>query len=243
MKKSNVVVVTGGDGLLGRKIIEYFHSKELIAISIDINDPKDKFSYKADISNECEINDTINRITEDHGEIIGWVNNAYPRSSDWGKGFDQLVYDSLTFNLNKHLGGYMICSKCILEYMKRNNIKGSLVNMGSIYGINGPDFEVYSNTDMTMPAAYSAIKGGVLNFTRFLASYYGEFGIRVNSVSPGGIYDGQNNRFVEAYSKKTPLKRMGMDYEIPPSVYFLISTDSSYITGHNLIIDGGWTII
>lgn len=243
MKKSNVVVVTGGAGLLGRKIIEFFRSKELLAVSLDISDPVDKFSYKTDISNESEIIDTINQITKDHGQIIGWVNNAYPRSSDWGVKFDQIVYESLTYNLNKHLGGYMICSKCILEYMRKNRIKGSLVNMGSIYGINGPDFQVYDNTDMTMPAAYSAIKGGVINFTRYLASYYGEFGIRVNSISPGGIYDGQKNSFVEAYSKKTPLKRMGKDYEIPPSVYFLISSDSSYITGHNLIIDGGWTIV
>lgn len=120
---------------------------------------------------------------------------------------------------------------------------GSIVNIGSIYGTVGPDFNVYNNTELTMPAAYSAIKGGVINFTRYLSSYYGKNNIRVNCVSPGGIFNNQPVEFVKNYENKVPMQRMGKPEDISPAVSFLLSDDSSYITGQNLIIDGGWTSI
>ena len=125
--------------------------------------------------------------------------------------------------------------------MKVNN-SGSIVNMTSIYGMIGPDFSIPESTEMTMPAAYSAIKGGLLNFTKYLASYFGKCNIRVNSVSPGGIFNNQNEKFVKNYSKKL-LGRMGDPKEISPAVVFLLSDDSSYITGHNLVVDGGYTTL
>ncbi len=118
---------------------------------------------------------------------------------------------------------------------------GSIVNISSIYGIVGPDFDVYKGTEMIMPAAYSAIKGGVINFSRYLSTLYGPHGIRVNCVSPGGVFNNQNPVFVDQYSQITPLKRMGLSREIAPSVGFLLSDEASYITGHNLVVDGGWT--
>ena len=120
---------------------------------------------------------------------------------------------------------------------------GSIINISSIYGSLAPDFTIYKGTNMTMPAAYSAIKGGINNFTKYLASYYGSKGIRVNSISPGGILDNQDKTFVRHYEEKVPLQRMGKPEDIAPSVSFLLSDDASYITGHNLLIDGGWSII
>jgi NAD(P)-dependent dehydrogenase (short-subunit alcohol dehydrogenase family) len=96
---------------------------------------------------------------------------------------------------------------------------------------------------MTMPAAYSAIKGGLNNLTRYLASYYGKFQIRVNTISPGGIFDDQPDSFVNNYNSKVPLKRMGNPVDIVSAVYYLLSDESSYVTGHNLVVDGGWSII
>jgi NAD(P)-dependent dehydrogenase (short-subunit alcohol dehydrogenase family) len=135
----------------------------------------------------------------------------------------------------------MLCQQ-IIPVMKQNN-SGSIVNISSIYGTVGPDFDVYSGTNLTMPAAYSAIKGGVVNFSRYLASYYGRDNIRVNCVSPGGIFDHQPAIFVNNYERKVPLGRMGTPADISPAVSFLLSDESSYITGHNLMVDGGWTAI
>ena len=120
---------------------------------------------------------------------------------------------------------------------------GAIVNISSIYGVVGPDFSVYNGTQMTMPAAYSAIKGGVINFSRYLAAYYGPYGIRINCVSPGGIFDHQNQNFVSQYEAKVPMRRMGLPEDIAPAVGFLLSNDANYITGQNIIVDGGWTAI
>ncbi len=122
---------------------------------------------------------------------------------------------------------------------------GSIVNIGSIYGVVGNDFTIYEGYGGTSPAAYSAIKGGLINFTRYLASYYGKDRIRVNCISPGGILNekSQHPDFIKRYSEKSPLKRLGYAIEIAAPVAFLLSEDASFITGHNLMVDGGWTAI
>ena len=120
---------------------------------------------------------------------------------------------------------------------------GSLINMSSIYGLVGPDFTIYEGTDMTMPGAYSAIKGGLNNLTRYLASYFGKYQVRINTVSPGGIFDNQPESFVNNYNKKVPKKRMVDPKDIVSAVQYLLTDEASYVTGHNLVVDGGWTAI
>lgn len=146
-------------------------------------------------------------------------------------------------NVDIQLNSCFYISQQVLKIMKQQN-SGSIVNIASIYGVVGNDFSVYENTDgMTSPAAYSAIKGGIINFTRYLSSYYGKHNINVNCVSPGGIFNHQNEKFVEQYEAKVPLKRMGKPEEIAPAVSFLLSDEATYISGQNLIVDGGWTAI
>lgn len=118
---------------------------------------------------------------------------------------------------------------------------GSIINIGSTYGVVAPDFSIYEGTQMTMPAAYSAIKGGLITFTKYLAAYYGKDKVRANVVSPGGIFDHQPKSFVEKYSKRVPLGRMGEPSDVAGAVVFLASDASKYVTGHNLMVDGGWT--
>jgi NAD(P)-dependent dehydrogenase (short-subunit alcohol dehydrogenase family) len=96
---------------------------------------------------------------------------------------------------------------------------------------------------MTMPAAYSAIKGGIINLTRYLTSYYGKSGLRINTISPGGIYDNQPEIFVDRYNNKCPTGRMGDKNEIARATNYLLSDYSSYVNGHNLVVDGGWSVI
>jgi NAD(P)-dependent dehydrogenase (short-subunit alcohol dehydrogenase family) len=241
--KDKVIVVTGGNGLLGKEMVSTFREYGAITISVDLNfDKKGQDDYVMDITNEDSVKSVVNSIVEKYSKIDGWVNNAYPRTSDWGTKFENILFDSWRKNVDMHLNGYFLCCQVVLEIMKKNR-NGSLINMSSIYGHLAPDFTIYDGTNMTMPAAYSAIKGGLTNLTRYLASYYGKFQIRVNTVSPGGIFDNQPEEFVNNYNKKVPMKRMGNPKDIVSAVYFLLSNESAYITGQNLSVDGGWSAI
>ena len=238
-----VVVITGGNGLLGKEIVDYLKKSEVRVFNLDINHSlEDSYNIKTDVTDESSVRKAIDAIVEKYQNIDGWINNAYPRTADWGVNVEEVKMESWRKNVDLQLNAYFMCCKCVLEKMKKQQF-GSIVNMSSIYGIVAPDFQVYKNTQMTMPVAYSAIKAGIINFTKYLAAYYGPFNVRVNSVSPGGIFDGQPKQFVEQYEEKVPLRRMGKPADIAPAVAFLISDDSSYVTGHNLVVDGGWTAI
>lgn len=241
--KNKVIVVTGGNGLLGKKMVSSFRNQGAIVIAADIHFDKQGIDdIVIDITNENSIKNGIKILIDKHKHIDGWVNNAYPRTKDWGVKFEEIPLESWCKNIDMHLNGYFLCCQMVLELMKKQGF-GSLVNMSSIYGLVGPDFTIYEKTEMTMPAAYAAIKGGLNNLTRYLASYYGSFQIRINTVSPGGILDNQPKSFIENYNEKVPMRRMGSPKDIVSAVYFLLSDESGYITGHNLVVDGGWSII
>lgn len=245
MLKNKIIVVTGGKGLLGRSFMQHIISQNGIAIAFD---KVEKTNLAAgdvycDITDTNSIKAAIDIVVEKYGRVDGWVNNAYPRTSDWGKQqFDVESMDSFQQNVEWHMGGYIKCCQSVLNLMKEQGF-GSLINMASIYGVVGPDFGIYENTNICNPAAYAAIKGGLINFTRYLAAFYGPYNVRVNSVSPGGIFDNQHPEFVKNYEDKVPLKRMGNPEDISPAVSFLLSDGAAYVTGHNLIVDGGWTAI
>jgi NAD(P)-dependent dehydrogenase (short-subunit alcohol dehydrogenase family) len=239
-----VIIVTGGSGLLGKEIVQKIRSEGGIPYNADIaaDDDLDRGIIQCDISNEQSINQAIDKVLQRHGRIDGIVNNAYPRTQDWGNKFEEISLSSWKQNVDLQLNSlFQVCQKVLSIMMGQKG--GSIVNIGSIYGVVGPDFSIYDGTGMTMPAAYSAIKGGIVNFTRYLASYYGPHGIRINCVSPGGILNGQSDLFVENYCKKVPMRRMGSPSDISAPICFLLSDEAKYITGHNLVIDGGWTSI
>ena len=242
--KDRIIIVTGGSGLLGREMIRYLKLHEATVINADVIDKdNDGIAFiNTDVTSEASVNDLFQTVIEKFGRIDGLVNNAYPRTRDWGLKFENIPSASWKKNIDLQLNSVFYTCQQVLNYMQPKQ-SGSIVNIASIYGIVGPDFSVYENTQMTMPAAYSAIKGGLINFTKYLASYTGKYKVRVNCVSPGGIFDNQPESFVTNYEKKVPLQRMGTPADIAPAVAFLLSDESSYITGHNLIVDGGWTAI
>jgi NAD(P)-dependent dehydrogenase (short-subunit alcohol dehydrogenase family) len=244
MLKNKIIVVTGGSGLLGNAFLEECINQGAQAICLDLVPNKNPQieSHTCDATDERQVKQTIDAILHKHGRIDGWVNNAYPRTKDWGTKVEDLLMESWRKNVDMHMNSYFMCSRLALEAMKPKE-KGSVINLASIYGILGPDFTVYEGTEMSNPAAYAAIKGGIINFSRYLASNYGKHNLRVNCISPGGIFDNQNEIFVNNYNKKVPMKRMGSPADIAPSIAFLLSDQSSYITGHNLVIDGGWSIV
>jgi len=241
--KDKIIVVTGGQGLLGKEIISRLTAAGATAISADLAvKQEDGLNVFLDITSEASVNGVIKTVVKKYGRLDGWVNNAYPRTKDWGNKLENIAFESWRNNVDMHLNGYFLCSKAALEQMKGQGW-GSLVNMSSIYGVVAPDFTVYEGTEMTMPAAYSAIKGGLVNLTRYFAAYYGPFQVRANSVSPGGIFDNQPNTFVDNYNRKVPLRKMGLPGDVSAAIHFLLSDDAAYVTGHNLMVDGGWSIV
>ena len=242
--KNKIIVVTGGSGLLGTAMINDLKLKGATALNFEVNqlDDLNEGIIGCDVTNEISVKRALDLIIDKFGRIDGWVNNAYPRTADWGNKFEEVSLKSWQKNVDFQLNSVFLCAQKVLEIMK-NQKRGAMVNMASIYGILGPDFSVYKGTAMTMPAAYSAIKGGVVNFTRCLASYYAAYGVRVNCVSPGGIFNNQNDVFVKQYENKVPMGRLGKPKEVAGPVSFLLSDESSYITGHNLMVDGGWAVI
>ena len=241
-----IIIVTGGAGLIGNSIIERLKKDggTIINAEISLDTNYEENIFNCDISSQKSIDELVEFVISKYGKIDGLVNNAYPRTSDWGCKFEDIPYESWKKNVDMQLNSIFYLSQAVLKYMKKAKF-GSIVNIASIYGVVGNDFTLYEGYGGTSPAAYSAIKGGVINFSRYLASYYGKYNVRVNCVSPGGIIDSKNQHplFLEKYEEKSPLKRMGKPEEISPSVSFLLSEDASFITGHNLIVDGGWTAI
>jgi len=246
--KDKVAIVTGGYGLIGREIaiaLNEFGAKVFIA-DLSKNDPsiiKDKNSIEFihfDITSETIMSKALNAIIKQYGKIDIFINSAYPKTKDWGEKLEKVLFESWKMNLNDHLGGYFLSSRMAAEQMKRFG-GGTIINIASIYGMVGPDFSIYENTDITMPVAYSAIKGGIISFTKYLATYYAENSIRANVISPGGILDRQPESFIQKYAKKTPLGRMGHPTDVAGAAIFLASDASSYITGQNIVVDGGWT--
>lgn len=244
--KDKIIVVTGGNGLIGQAIINYLFSKGAFVINVDIANTSEvdcAYYIKCDITDAEAVKQMVAIIIEKYKKIDGLVNNAYPRTKDWANTFENVSLDSWKQNVDMQLNSCFHLSQLVLAEMKTNR-SGSIVNIASIYGIVGNDFSIYEDVEgMTSPVAYSAIKGGIINLTRYLASYFGPFSIRINCVSPGGVFNNQNESFVRKFESKVPLRRMASAIDIAPSVAFLLSDDATYITGHNLIVDGGWTAI
>jgi NAD(P)-dependent dehydrogenase (short-subunit alcohol dehydrogenase family) len=245
------VVVTGGLGLIGRHVCSAFAEFNAHVVVADVDEGKFKEFDKTvkgkrpsffhfDITSPEDVEKGIGHMLKEQDTVDVWVNLAYPRTADFGARLEDTSFASWDENLRMHLGGYFWTSKLILEHMKIRQ-GGCLINFGSIYGLVGPNFSIYEGTEMTMSATYSAIKGAIESLTKFFATMYGKYNVRVNSVCPGGVENNQPERFIKNYSKLTPLGRLARPEEIALPTLFLASEAASYITGQSLMVDGGWT--
>lgn len=202
-----------------------------ITICTDLGDRRERDQLTDQVINNFETLDILvnNAAFTGDSNLNGWVDK-----------FENQSIEAWSAALEVNLTACFELSQKFKSLLKKGT-NPSILNVGSIYGIIGPTFSFYDETDMGNPAAYAASKGGLVQLTKWLASALSPT-IRVNSVSPGGIFRNQPEKFVERYNKRTPLGRMATEQEISNAILFLVSDMASYITGHNLVVDGGLTI-
>src|SRR5690606_492334 len=176
------------------------------------------------------------------GAVDGAVNTAYPRNAGYGRHFFDVTYEDFCENLSLHLGGYFLFMQQCAKYSKDRNKSFSLVNLSSIYGVMAPRFEVYADTEMTMPVEYAAIKSAVQHLTRYATAYMKGTLFRVNCVSPGGIYAGQNANFLKSYNSHCSNKGMLNEVDVVPTIIFMLSDGSRHISGQNVVVDDGFSV-
>ena len=256
MLKDKVVVVTGGAGLIGQEFVRAIIEQNGIAIIADINknegqrvsnELSDKLKsnkidfFELDITSKKSLQECISYLDNKYGRIDALVNNAYPRNKNYGRHFFDVEYDDFVENLGMNLGGCITPSQLFSLYFQ-NQGYGNIINISSIYGVISPKFEIYDNTEMTMPVEYAAIKSGMLHLTKYMAKFFKGKNIRVNAMSPGGVLDSQPEEFLKKYNQRCSTKGMLNERDLSGTLVFLLSDMSMYINGQNIIIDDGFCL-
>jgi NAD(P)-dependent dehydrogenase (short-subunit alcohol dehydrogenase family) len=263
--EGKVAVVSGSLGLIGKN-----HCRALAeaganivvtdldqqACAVFASELSIEYSIKSlglgcNITNKESVIELKDRILEQFSKIDVLVNNAAindmfenPTAAAEQSKFENYPLELFQRSLDVNITGMFLCSQVLGSVMAQQGT-GSIINMASTYGIVAPDQSLYARADGSQSfyksAAYPVTKGAVISFTRFLAAYWGHRGVRVNTLSPGGVENNQDDFFVDNYAKRTPLARMAEPTDYQGAIVFLASDASSYMTGANLVVDGGWT--
>lgn len=265
---NKVAIVTGALGLIGKHHCYALSEAGANVVVADIDEdkcvlfakelPTDSIGVGVDITNPESIK-RLKEITLEKFESIDiLVNNAAindmfvpkdslgenPQAAAELSMFENYPLDMWQKSLDVNVTGTFLCSQIIGTEMAKKS-KGSIINIASTYGMVGPDQSIYKKPDGSQSfyksPAYPATKGAIISFTRFLAAYWGNKGVRVNTLSPGGVENNQDEYFINNYSQKTMLGRMAQPIDYKGAIVFLASDASLYMTGANLLIDGGWT--
>jgi NAD(P)-dependent dehydrogenase (short-subunit alcohol dehydrogenase family) len=258
-------IVTGGVGLLGAEFCRTLAEAGAAVAVVDLNasasqgmaDALSKNGYKAlavsaDITKPDSVNSMIEKVMTEFGRIDILVNSAAldpkfdPDAAKKGiapGAFEDYPLDDWNAALNVNLTGtFLVTQACVRQMVKKG--KGSIINICSTYGLNGPDQKIYIKDGERVafkPVYYTVTKAGVMGFTKYLAAYYAGTEIRVNALTPGGVFNNHEDYFVKNYSAKTIMGRMANKDEMNGALLFLASDASSYMTGNNVVVDGGWT--
>lgn len=261
--RDRVVVVTGGGGKLGGQFARALLARGAKVVVFDAADAatvRGRYAdqaadaalrcFQVDVTSRDSITAALHRVEDEWGVPSGLINAAAidaPPDAPPEENGPFETYPAASFDriMAVNVKGTMLCCQAIGEAMAKAG-RGSIVNICSTYGLVSPDQSLYDyrrerGETFYKPVTYSASKSAILNLTRYLATYWGRQGVRVNTLTPGGVFANQERDFLEGYAKRTPMGRMAHEDEMNGGVIFLLSDASSYMTGANLVIDGGWT--
>lgn len=249
--RSGFTVVSGVGGRIGLAVAQALLAagKPVVGLDIDatafdalLKDYQGLFlGFNASVTDSTGVAQALDAGEAQFGPVTGAVHAAYPRTEDWGTSFDDVSPDSLKENLYGQLGGTLLFSREVVKRMRHRTV-GSVVLISSIQGIRAPRFDHYEGLDMSSPAEYSAVKAGVIGFSRWLAKNLAGTGIRVNCVSPGGILADQPELFQQRYREDCLTKGLLDADDVVGAINFLLSDDSRYISGQNIVVDDGWSL-
>lgn len=264
--KGRVAVVTGGGGQLGTEFCKTLAEAGASVVVVDLNvsasqaaaDSLTGSGYKAlaiptNITQPDEVDALVRRTLSTFGRLDILVNSAAldpkfdPDAVNKGLtpgAFEDYPLDLWNSALNVNLTGMFLMTQACVRPMIEQAKKGSIINICSTYGLNGPDQRIYIKDGQRVafkPVYYTVTKAGVMGFTKYLAAYYAGTDIRVNALTPGGVFNNHEDYFVKNYSAKTIMGRMAHKDEMNGALLFLASDASSYMTGNNVVVDGGWT--
>ena len=219
------VLITSRDLSKSEKKASQYQTKDL-----------DVYGYALELGDEKSVNEFVSSIIQKHGRIDILVNNATENDLC---SFEDISVEHWNNLLTANLTGTMLLTREIGKHMLKAEL-GSIINISSIYGIAAPDQRIYGDTGLNSPLLYGIVKAGLIQMSRYLASYWAPH-IRCNTISPGGLHNDQGDDFVTAYTQRTPLSSMAGPNDLKGVVAFLASDASSWVTGQNYIVDGGWT--
>lgn len=254
MLKDKKILVAGAGGLLGGEVIRCLLLQNATVVATDIHYEKMKENLVNKgiqvVNNSQLIMSSLNVLHEPDvitffknvDKLDGAVNCTYPRNTMYGKHFFDVTMDSFNDNVSLHLGSSFLFSQQCAVFFLKNKLPFSLVNISSVYGVVAPEFDIYADTSMTMPIEYAAIKSALLHLNKYIVAYINNSNFRINSVSPGGIFDHQPEKFLEAYKSKTLGKGMLEASNVTGAIIFLLSDYSEYMNGQNLIVDDGFSL-
>ena len=252
------VIVTGGAGILGQNFCKGFAAQGARVVVLDLDPARvtevaegigpDAIGLACDITDPASVRDAIAQVIAETGRIDVLMNNAASKSRDVRAFFTPFEdYDPEIWRdvMSVNVDGMFLVTQAVGRQMLAQG-SGSIINLASIYGLVGPDSRIYEGSDylggpINTPAVYSASKAAVVGFTKWLATHYGDKGIRANCLVPGGVSSGQNGPFQRNYASRTPMGRMAEADELVGPAVFLASDAASYVTGQVLAVDGGWT--
>ena len=252
--KGRTIVVTGAAGILGTEFCVALLSHGANVAAIDTSEEaltkltkhERLATFCADIRDKAALATIHADIRKQWGEVTGLLNNAGSKSPNFFEPFETFPIEDWDHVMSVNVTGAVTCCQEFGSAMAKNG-RGSIVNILSIYGIVAPDQRIYEGSEylgkaINTPAVYSASKAGLWGLTKYLSSYWGAKGVRVNAITPGGVYSGQNETFNQRYSQRVPMGRMAKSGEMTGALIYLLSDAADYVTGQNIAVDGGLTV-